>query len=182
VGIPKPLCNFDAGANDMFVHSLTKEAPRTPLLSPALAQAYAAASYWVFLPDSVLFLKPWRDEPALRELLAHHDANSAALISACNPFSQKISEYENQRATAKLKADIDPKRPLYIAEGADASSGKKAERSFIVIGIAYDEARHLGRKYRQYAILYIKNVGKQTIPQLVACHVADQPVLDATCI
>ncbi|MDP9128494.1 MAG: DUF3293 domain-containing protein [Pseudomonadota bacterium] len=143
-----------------------------------MAAAYARANYWAFLPDGVLFFRPWRPEPAPARLHHQHKTQGAALISASNPYSVKVSEDKNRAEQMRLRVELEPYGPVYVTEGAAAGSGEKAERSFLVFGIALEDALKLGRKYKQHAIVYTELRRGVAIPQLKACQLSQQKVFD----
>ena len=76
-------------------------------LSPELLAAYKNADYVVFghqrgAPE--LVIRIGRVNADLEELLAHHEATTAAFVTACNPRGEKKSYEEHEIAAAALRA------------------------------------------------------------------------------
>jgi Protein of unknown function (DUF3293) len=137
-------------------------------LSPELLTAYKNADYVVFghqrgAPE--LVLRIGRVNADLEELLAHHEAGTAAFVTACNPRGEKKSYEENEIAAAALRAS-----PALIGyawfkgEGRDPEASWPSEPSLLIVGIARKEAEQLGEALSQNAIVFIEKGGK---PELV---------------
>ena len=137
-------------------------------LSPELLASYKNADYVVFghqrgSPELVIRID--RVNPALEELLVHHEASTAAFVSACNPRGEKKTYEENEAAAAALR-----RSPLLIGytwfrgEGRDPDANWPSEPSLLIIGIPRKEAERLGSALNQNAIVFIEKGGK---PELI---------------
>jgi hypothetical protein len=101
----------------------------------------------------------------LAALLADRDANCAAFITAWNPASTPTTAAENERAQAGLKAELTSSGfPFLEGEGADPSGAWPPEPSVLAIGLPLRQAKELGSRYRQDAILWCDSAGE---PQLI---------------
>jgi len=137
-------------------------------LSPELLAAYENADYVVFghqrgAPE--LVIRVGRVNADLEELLGHHEASTAAFVSACNPRGEKKGYEENEAAAAALRAS-----PLLIGytwfrgEGRDPEASWPPEPSLLIVGISRQEAERLGSVLNQNAIVFVERGGK---PELI---------------
>lgn len=102
------------------------------------------------------------------ELLALHRANQAdcsAFITACNPFSQALDEASNADRQRALLHEL-RQRGLAFAEGIGQhpSNHWPGEQSFLIFGLALADAKQLGTRLEQNAIIWS---GTDGIPQLI---------------
>jgi hypothetical protein len=104
---------------------------------------------------------------ALLECLRHFKVTEAAYITAWNPRSEPTSSARNEAAQRALASEVLERgwRLLY-GEGVGADAGWPPEPSLLVLGIAFEAACGLGRKYGQNAIVYARAAGG-AVPQLV---------------
>ncbi len=86
-----------------------------------------------------------------------------SILTASNPMNQETPESENQKKNALLEADLEASGLVYYST-TDISKAH-AEKAFTVEGIQSETAAALGRKYRQYAVLYCDQSG----PYFVRC-------------
>lgn len=95
-------------------------------------------------------------------LFAKHQVESAAFITAYNPFSQPETELEkNTAAQAELEAEIESiDLDFYPGQGEDPTGKWAAEPSALVMGIGLEQAKMLGIKYQQNAIVWIGHDAK----------------------
>jgi hypothetical protein len=124
-------------------------------VSPDLLQAYERAEYVVFgEPDLVIRIGELN--PDLDDLMEADGGETAAFITAANPFGESQDEWENRLAMIALAQVIDGKYPCYSGEGRDPKGEWNPEPSLLVIGIAREDAEDLGRRYDQNAIVFIE--------------------------
>jgi len=132
-------------------------------VNPELLQAYERADYVVYgAPD--LVIRIGEPNPDLDDLIEAGGGESAAFITAANPFGESQDEWENKLAMIALAQVLDGKYPCYSGEGRDPKGGWNPEPSVLVIGIARADAEDLGRRYDQNAIVFIE---KGRPPELV---------------
>lgn len=82
-----------------------------------------------------------------------------AVLTAWNPGLQKHSLKQNRLQNQKLKMDL--KKAGYIFYKTLGYYRAHAEESFTVEGISKSKALKLGKKHKQYAILYHDSQGVQ---------------------
>ena len=118
-------------------------------LDSALIEAYSATEYKVNL-DPPFVLSVGIASPGLKDLYSAQRADSAAFITAYNPFSHQLSEQENALRQESLKAEL-IKRGLHFIPGVGEhpSGDWPGEPSFLVLGIALEAAKSLGRQFEQ---------------------------------
>ena len=82
-----------------------------------------------------------------------------AVITAWNSGARVVSKKENRKQNARLRKDLKKSSfPFYKTHG---SWRGHSEESFTVEKISKKKALELGKKYKQYAILYHDTAGVQ---------------------
>jgi hypothetical protein len=101
----------------------------------------------------------------LRALHRRYGVDCSCFITACNPFSQPLDEQTNLRQQEALAAEL-RRRSLAFLPGAGRhpSNGWPPEPSFLVLGLALEASKNLGRHYEQNAIVW---AGADVVPRLV---------------
>jgi hypothetical protein len=105
----------------------------------------------------------------LQSLLARHNANTFAFVTAWNPGSKPLTRAENERRGRLLDADVAALgyRGLH-GVGIGQDPAWEPEESLMILGISRRRAIKLGRKYGQLAIVF----GRAGAPaELVSCAV-----------
>lgn len=133
-------------------------------LDASLINAYRETEYRV-TQDHPLVLRV--DVPSL-ELAAIYEAKGAtcaAFITACNPFSRELSDADNAMRQAELAAEL-RRRSLssFKGVGQHPSGDWPGEPSFLVLGLALEAAKSLGKAYEQNAVIWC---GPDAVPSLV---------------
>ena len=138
-----------------------------------LETAYRATDYVVEpIPDEgkgadVLPIVLKIDSPSqeLRTLHRRHGVDCSCFITAYNPFSQALDEQSNLHRQAELAAEL-RRRSLSFLPGAGRhpTNGWPPEPSFLVLGLALEASKNLGRHYEQNAIVWM---GPDAVPRLV---------------
>ena len=91
----------------------------------------------------------------LRELFSNLRASCATYITAFNPLSCPLSYEENQSRNENLKSDIADMGLILISGFGQDPLGKwSKEESFLIFGLNLPDAKTLGVKYQQNAILW----------------------------
>lgn len=141
-------------------------------MHPPIA-AYRATTYRCYTTSGVIDIRVDRTHPELDRLLQGMTVPSWSFITAYNPRSQRISQAENDRRQAQLR-DVIASRGWTMFQGAGIGDDGRwpAEPSFLVLGIARDEAIALGRQFEQAAIVFGEAGGRA---ELLLC---DPPTLD----
>ena len=89
----------------------------------------------------------------------------AAFITAYNPFSRTLSDTENRQRQAKLAAELSLRSLSYLeGVGQHPSSNWPGEPSFLVLGVALEAAKSLGKTFEQNAIIWS---GPDAVPTLI---------------
>lgn len=120
----------------------------------ALIDAYRASVYRVALPDGPLDLAIGATSAALDALLARHDLQEWAFITAYNPRSIPSDAAANRAADAALRRAIAERGwPRYDGAGVPADQRWLPEPSHLVLGIDLAAAIALARCFDQNAIV-----------------------------
>lgn len=81
------------------------------------------------------------------------------------PFSRSLDAPSNQLRQEDLAAELRHRSLAYLSgEGRHPSNGWPAEPSFLVLGLALEAAKSLGRRHEQNAIVWS---GPDGVPRLV---------------
>lgn len=133
------------------------------MIAPATLAAYRETHYQVYAAPPFTLHIGQESEP-LHTLYRIHGSTCAAFITACNPHSVPLTDDENAARQRALAAELD-KRGYMILRGAGrAPQGNWSEPSFLVLGLARDEAKTLGECYEQNALVWC---GADAIPKLL---------------
>ena len=103
--------------------------------------------------------------PALLALHRRRGVECSCFITACNPFSRSLDADSNQLRQDDLAAELRHRSLSYLSsEGRHPSNGWPAEPSFLVLGLALEAGKSLGRRHEQNAIVWS---GPDAVPRLV---------------
>ena len=119
-----------------------------------LLAAYENTSYNVF--DPPISIKIGHRNPELDSFLEKMNHEEWAFITAHNPFSEVVSDRENEERHHQLKKQIE-EYAFFEGEGVGTDPSWKPERSFLILGITQKDAVKLGKQLKQNAIV----VGKR---------------------
>ena len=98
-------------------------------------------------------------------LHASHSVESSAYVTACNPFSQATNGSVNDARQAVLASELYQHGLTYIdGIGQHPTNGWTGEQSFLVLGLSRDDAKRLGMRHEQNAIVWC---GLDAVPELV---------------
>lgn len=134
------------------------------LVAPATIAAYRETEYRVG-GEGGFVLKVGKRSSDL--LAAHSSAGvkCSAFITACNPHSVPQSEATNLARQAALAEELTRLSFTYKKGiGQHPDNGWPGEPSVLVLGISLEDARALGERYGQNAIVWS---GADAVPQLV---------------
>ena len=129
----------------------------------ALTIAHEQAIYEVYDGQETIQINIGQNCPPLDSLIAQSDyaprsltdRPTWALITAANPYSQPLSERENQRRYQRLSKHLKGLQlPLIPAVGKDQTGVWTPELSWLILGITRPKAIAIGRKFEQNAIVY----------------------------
>lgn len=74
------------------------------------------------------------------------------IISAANPYSEKLTDQENFKREQLLEADLDSAGFKYLPCRGQSPDGQWVEQSLLVIGAHLPSIRTFGAKYSQNAV------------------------------
>ena len=110
-------------------------------------------------------LKIGQASELLLRLFKQHRCDCAALITACNPYSQKLAPSVNAQRHLDLMTDL-ASRSLISIEGIGIGQDPDwpGEASCLIFGLALEASRVLGHKFNQNAIVWCD---QEAMPELV---------------
>jgi hypothetical protein len=115
-----------------------------------LIEAYKNTKYKVFEPDLTIEIGVLNQ--AVDMLLKKHKSAEWAFITAYNPYSRVITEYENKVRHDELK-DLTKDYITFEGHGVGEDPAWEPELSLLIIGMTRDEASKIGKKFEQNAIV-----------------------------
>ena len=125
-------------------------------IDPRVLDAYRAAVYEVRVPGGAFVLRFGIRSTELEDLHSRHGVSSSAFLTAWNPRSRPTDATRNERAQKDMEADLRAMDcTLFDGMGSDATGTWPAERSVLALGISGAQAREVGGKYAQNAVLYM---------------------------
>ena len=134
----------------------------------ALWAAYRRTVFEARTPLGLIEIRVDQRHEDLDRLLERTGHESWCLITAWNPGSRPLSLEENRRRNALLRDQIVREgRPFHEGIGRGEDPKWAPEESFLVLGVARDEAIELGRSWGQIAVVWGER-GKGA--ELVGCH------------
>jgi hypothetical protein len=139
--------------------------PSQTQISKTLINAYNVAHYRVSDGGTAFVLLIKKKSNPLAALLKSRGAASAAFLTAYNPYGKKIKEPMNVRAHKALKREIEGLGLVcFEGVGEDPSGKWKVEPSFLVLGMSLEQAKALGEKHGQNAVVWVDS---DAVPRLV---------------
>ena len=126
--------------------------------------AYLATEYRV-LGSHPFTLKAKQASPELRALYQQEQVQSAAFLTAWNPYSETQTHTDNHAAQMRLLAELSQRQlPVLPGLGCDPLGEWEAEESILILGIGLDDAKTLGNQFKQNALTW---AGADATPQLI---------------
>jgi hypothetical protein len=126
---------------------------------PNLVRAYREAIYIVNEGDDAIALKVGEVGHALAALMRVHKIQTAAIITAYNPFSEIQPSAENERQQKALVAALKSKSiACFDAIGSDPEGKWQPEASTLALGISLVDAERLADQFGQNAFIWINTV------------------------
>ena len=121
--------------------------------------AYRNTTFRAYVHGQQFDIKIGKCHPVLDIVLQQYKATAWAFITASNPAGQCLPDNENMRRNeelSKLLKTISKAEKVvkYDGEGIPDTGDWKPEKSYLVIGITHPEARSLGKKFGQDAIVW----------------------------
>lgn len=132
-------------------------------ISAELIQAYRETEFRVAAPEPFT-LSVGQASQALQSLYKLHKSDSAAYVTAWNPYSEETGPEQNNAAQARLEAELKLRALAYIpGVGQHPSQQWPGEPSVLVLGLSLEAAKVLGKDYGQNAIVWC---GPDAVPEL----------------
>ena len=126
--------------------------------------AYQETDYCVF-HESPFVLRIGIASESLLALYRQFKTDCAAFITACNPHSQPLEDAANENRQMKLAQELNKRGLKYLnGEGKHPNGNWPAEKSFLVLGIALEQAQALGQQFEQNAVVWC---GADAVPAVV---------------
>ena len=101
----------------------------------------------------------------LAALHTSHSVESSAYVTACNPFNQALDNSANDARQAVLVRELQQHGLTYIKGiGQHPTNGWPGEQSFLVLGLSREDAKMLGARHEQNAIVWCDQDAK---PELI---------------
>ncbi|MBK6958081.1 MAG: DUF3293 domain-containing protein [Nitrosomonas sp.] len=135
------------------------------VISKNLIASYLCANYRIGTgPESISLRIDQFSEP-LAKLLISSGQSCAAIISAYNPYSQRLSNEKNCAAHESLRNFLGQHSyPTIESLNTDPAGLWPAEKSFFVPGLDLNTAQTLGQQFDQNAIVWTNS---DAIPRLI---------------
>lgn len=121
-----------------------------------LEAPYLATCYRVYLPTATEDVRIGEPAPAVDAWLAEHEAETAAILTACNPGSRLLGTAANRRLQAALLHLLHAMpHPMLPGCNIAEEGGWPDEHSLIVAGLSRGEARRLAARFGQNALVWL---------------------------
>jgi|688.fasta_scaffold1035755_2 hypothetical protein len=133
-------------------------------IDASMLEAYRGTNFNVNA-DQSFTLKVGKCSAPLHRLYHSMAVQSAAFITAWNPYSKALTTLENKQRNSCLIAEVNKLNLQFInGVGQDPEGKWPGEESILILGIELEEARRLGRAYEQNAILWCDS---DALPHLI---------------
>ncbi len=127
-------------------------------------EAYLSTLYIVYGVDG-LTLKIGVPNVELQAIYNQYNFESAAFVTAYNPFSQITCDDANQIRQMQLREEIEKQGSIFFnAVGEHPSGSWPGEPSFFILGLSISDAKLIGNRYEQNAIVWCD---ERAVPNLV---------------
>jgi hypothetical protein len=138
------------------------------MIDPDLLRAFQETKFIVCTPQMEIVLRVMERCSQLDQLMIASDAASCAFITAWNPCSVRLLETVNHAKQNQLIQEVQNRGFAFLhGRGVGEGSGWAPEPSILIIGIAREAAKELGRLFGQIAIVFAER-GKTV--ELVSCR------------
>ena len=135
------------------------------VIAKDLIASYLCANYQIGTGSDSISLRIGQFSEPLAKLLISSEQSCAAIISAYNPYSRRLSNEQNLTAHESLRNFLSlHSYPTIESLNTDPAGLWPAEKSFFVPGLDLNTAQPLGQQFDQNAIVWI---GGDAIPRLI---------------
>jgi hypothetical protein len=154
----------------MFPENQPPRSKKERLAGHDLRAAYLATDFVFEVEGQRYTLRVGEQNPQVCDLLVKQGAQGAAYITAFNPASLQLGEVHNTLAMRALRRDLKANDggswAVYAGAGQDRAGNWPPEPSLMVLGIDRAQAEKLGRRYGQYAIVWVDATGTPSLVEL----------------
>ncbi len=124
-------------------------------IDPDTGLAYRESEYRVTDPSAQLVLRIDKANRALAALQQAHGVQSSLFITAWNPCSRPTTPGENDNRQKMLLDDLQQLgEACFDGVGQHPTNGWPGEASILALGAGLEEAKVLGRRYEQNAVVW----------------------------
>ena len=135
------------------------------VIAKNLIASYLCANYQIGAGPESISLRIDRYSKPLAKFLISSKQSCAAIISAYNPHSLRLSNEKNLAAHESLRNFLSRHSyPIIESLNLDPADSWPAEKSFFVPGLDLNTSQSLGEQYDQNAIVWINS---DAIPRLI---------------
>ncbi len=127
----------------------------TILRKNQLQYAYLQTCYSVEIPGAAIDVCPIKQNLQFRMFLNEQKINCWAIITPDNPYSNQLSDSENESRRTKLRSELEARGFKYwLSNGRDPNEKWKPEIGFFIANVDFESAKNLGRDFNQNAIVF----------------------------
>lgn len=144
------------------------------MLTPELLQAYLDSQYRMEIPGGPCLLHIGQRAPAFDAFLQAEHSQTAAFLSACNPYSRQLPDAINRSRNAALEQVLLARKLRYfpgVGYSTPAMPAWPPEPGFLILDISRQLAANIGRYFGQHGLLFIEP-GRPVALDRCAEHVA----------
>ena len=133
-------------------------------ISSETLKAYQEAVFSIFNGEKLIQFKAGLFSQEILTFIKQENIQSAALITAYNPYSKPLSKVENEAAQAKLIERLNELSIRFFrGEGRDAAGLWEPEPSVLALDISLETADKLAMQFEQNAYVWINGDGLPTL-------------------
>jgi hypothetical protein len=110
---------------------------------------------------SEAYTKALYKTPTLTFTLSNHPTQTIlfnnkpySIITAHNPYSQKLSKAENEQRHEQLESILQERGLEHLPSTGESPDGSWCEEGFIIFDISLEDALDIGKRFEQHAIVY----------------------------
>jgi hypothetical protein len=125
--------------------------------------AYRSTNYGVNAASGFI-LNVDQPSPNLVRLHQKHQVTCSAYITAYNPFSNTLTQSENESRHQKLLSIVKAKKLAYYEGEGQGLDCDWREKSLLILGLDLATAKQIGNDFEQNAVIWADANG---VPQLI---------------
>ena len=138
------------------------------MIDKALREAYLATRYVVTIGVDRVELRIGRPAPELDRYLVAGSIATAAFVTAWNPRSERLSEAENLLRSQELATTVAALGLQALPVVTAADDPQWIEHGLLILDISEAQARALGDRFGQNAIVMLERGGAPRLVELVS--------------